>query len=109
MVAAYINKALTKVFGSRNERMIKTYRKRLIEINALEPELRKLTDAQMRERGKELETKLENKEVTDLQVLPQAFAIMRESMDRNIGLRTAFNPENKFDRELLPTQELKDM
>ena len=53
--------------------------------------------------------RLENKEVTDLEVLPEAFAIMRESMDRQIGLRNAFNPEMKFDRELLPTQALKDM
>ena len=109
MVAAYINKALTKIFGSRNERMIKAYRKRLGAINALEPEIRQLTDAQMKERGKALEAKLENKETTDLQALPEAFAIMRESMDRQIGLRNAFYPEMKFDRELLPTQQLKDL
>ena len=42
-------------------------------------------------------------------MLPEAFAIMRESMDRNIGLRNAFNPAMNFDREILPTQELKDL
>src|SRR4051812_31092180 len=109
MVSAYINKVMTKIFGSRNERMIKSYRKRLAAINELEPEMRKLSDVQLKELGKSLERKLENKEITDMEVLPRAFAIMRESMDRQIGLRAAFNPEMKFDRESLPTQALKDL
>jgi preprotein translocase subunit SecA len=100
---------MTSIFGSRNERMIKAYRRRVAQINAMEPEIRKLTDAQMKARAAELTKKLENKEVTDIEVLPEAFALMRESMDRNIGLRNAFNPAMNFDPNLLPTQALKDL
>jgi preprotein translocase subunit SecA len=109
MVTETINRYMTKIFGSRNERLIKSYRKRVLAINALEPEIRKLTDAEMKARARKLEERLEVKEVTDLDVLPEAFAIMRESMDRQIGLRNALDPAMKFDKELLPTQELKDM
>jgi preprotein translocase subunit SecA len=104
-----INNYMTRIFGSRNERLIKTYRRRVQAINALEPNIRKLSDAEMKARAKQLEMSLDNKEVTDTDVLPEAFAIMREAMDRQIGLRNAFNPDMKFDRESLPTQELKDM
>ncbi len=109
MVTTSINKFMTKIFGSRNERLIKAYRRRVLAINELESSIRKLTDLQMRERAKELSKKLEEKAVTDMEVLPEAFAIMREAMDRQIGLRNAFNPRMEFDRELLPTQELKDL
>ena len=50
MVTVAINNFMTKIFGSRNERMIKSYRKRVQAINALEPEIRKLTDAQLKAR-----------------------------------------------------------
>ena len=109
MVTHAISKVMTRIFGSRNERLIKTYRKRVMQINDLEPKIRQMTDAQMKERTQELMLKLERKEVMDLDVLPEAFALMRESMDRNIGLRNAFNPQLNFDREILPTQALKDL
>jgi preprotein translocase subunit SecA len=89
--------------------MIKTYRRRVQVINSFEPAIRKLSDAEMKARAEELSAKLRRNEATEADILPEAFAIMRESMDRNIGLRNAFNPEMKFDRELLPTQELKDL
>ncbi len=109
MVTTAINKMMTRIFGSRNERLIKAYRRRVEAINAIEPEIRRLTDAQMKERAQELEKKLEKKQATDLDVLPEAFALMRESMDRQIGLRNAFNPEMNFDREMLPTPALRDL
>jgi preprotein translocase subunit SecA len=109
MVTAAISKMMTKVFGSRNDRLIKSYRRRVELINSLEPNIRKLSDAAMRERAKELSAKLRKGEVTDTEVLPEAFALMRESMDRNIGLRNAFSPTSTFDRETLPTQALKDL
>jgi preprotein translocase subunit SecA len=109
MVTETINRYMTKIFGSRNERLIKSYRRRVQAINALETEIRKLTDAEMKARARKLEDRLENKELTDVEALPEAFAIMRESMDRQIGLRNALDPEMKFDRELLPTQALKDL
>ncbi len=107
MVAQFFNKALTAIFGSRNERLLKGYRQRVQEINALEPQMRILTDAQMREKARELHTRLTRGE-SDQAVLPEAFALMRESMDRHIGLRQAFNPALKFDPGTLPApaQEL---
>ena len=44
------NRILYKLFGSRNERLIKTYRKRVEAINSFEAETRKLSDAQLREK-----------------------------------------------------------
>ncbi len=108
MVAVYFNKVMTSIFGSRNERLIKTYRKRVELINSLESTVRKLSDAELKQRAAELGAKLRKKETTDLEVLPEAFAIMRESMDRQIGLRNAFNPDTKFDTNTLPTQQLRD-
>ena len=40
-------------------------------------------------------------------MLPEAFAIIRESMDRNIGIRTIFNPENHFDPDQLDDDMLE--
>ena len=108
MVTSFINKTMTKIFGSRNERLIKTYRKRVEAINALEPEIAKLTDPQMRQRSLDLKGKLARKELTDLDALPEAFALMRESMDRNIGLRNVFNPALKFDPAILP-KDMQDL
>ncbi len=109
MVTTAISKFMTKIFGSRNERLIKTYKKRVLQINGLEGDIRKMSDAEMKARARQLEDKLEKKEATDLEVLPEAFAIMRESMDRQIGLRNAFDPAMKFDREKLPNQQMKDL
>src|SRR5689334_14925226 len=109
MVTTALSKVMTKIFGSRNERLIKTYRKRVEAINSFEPAIRQLTDAQLKARTQELTHLLATNKTTDLEVLPEAFAIMREAMDRQIGLRNAFNPAMNFDREKLPTQELKDL
>jgi preprotein translocase subunit SecA len=114
MVAINFNKVMTSIFGSRNERLIKTYRRRVDAIKSLEPSVRKLSDAQLKARTQELSAKFRDAEnggpaVSELEVLPEAFAIMRESMDRQIGLRSAFNPELGFNPELLPTQQLKDL
>ncbi len=70
MVAQFFNKALTAIFGSRNERLLKGYRQRVREINALEPQMRLLTDAQMREKARELHTRLTRGE-SDQAVLPE--------------------------------------
>ncbi len=103
MVTTYINRTLTKIFGSRNERLIKTYRKRVAQINALESEIRKLSDAEMRAKTKELAARLDKDEDVQI-ILPEAFAIMRESMDRQIGLRSAFDPKVTFDPSILPAE-----
>ena len=49
---------LTKIFGSRNDRLIKQYRKRCVEINKLEPEMTKLTDEELRGKTAEFRDRL---------------------------------------------------
>jgi len=102
-----VKKSLVKVFGSRNERLIKSYRKRVQQINDCEPQIRPLTDAQLKQRAQEL-----RRQIADGQVLPrdaqaEAFALMRESIDRNVGIRNIFNPELEFDPARLPSDEAR--
>jgi hypothetical protein len=105
MVTSSLNTFMTRIFGSRNERMIKTYRRRVQVINSFEPAIRKLSDAEMKARAEELSAKLRRNEATEADILPEAFAIMRESMDRNIGLRNACPPRNS--RISTPTSSSK--
>jgi len=83
---------LTKVFGSRNDRLLKRYRKIVDQINAAVPKVEALTDEQLRERTQELRRGLVAGKLKIDAVMPEAFAIIRESMDRNIGIRNIFNP-----------------
>src|SRR5947207_2190907 len=90
-------KVLTKVFGSRNERLIKRYTRLVQQVNAVEPKVRPMTDEQLRERTTELRARIKAGTIKMADVLPEALAIIRESMDRNIGIREIFNPEQNFD------------
>ena len=101
MLPQVFNKTLAKVFGSRNERLIKSYAARVREINALQPSIRVMTDGQMRAHAEELRARLAKGE-DDVAVLPSAFALMREAMDRHIGLRNTLNPAAGFDPTTLP-------
>src|SRR6476660_3977797 len=75
-----------KLFGTSNERRIKSYWPRVAEINALEKELEKLSDAQLRERTARLKKEVaEGKSLDD--VLVEAFATVREAGKRTIGQR----------------------
>src|SRR5688500_14855543 len=107
-----VGKFLTKVFGSRNERLLKRYRRIVDQVNELEPKVRAMTDEQLRARTDELRTGLSAKpgrpatlRVED--VMPEAFAIIRESMDRHIGIREIFNPEQNFDPDKLDDEHLE--
>jgi len=90
-------KILTKVFGSRNERLLKRYRTIVIRINEAEAKVSTLTDAALRDRTLEIRQQLKAGQLRMADVLPEALAIIRESMDRNIGIRQIFNPEENFD------------
>ncbi len=100
MVTNIINRSLAKVFGSRNGRLIKSYRERVVAVNALEPAVRQLTDSQLHDKTAELRDRLAKGEA-DMAVLPEAFAIMREAMDRHIGLRNVLDPKRNFNAESL--------
>src|SRR5687768_18239052 len=90
-----VGKVLTKIFGSRNERLLKRYTRIVAQVNAMEPKVQAMTDEQLRARTQELRAGLSGPNATlrSAEVLPEAFAIVRESMDRNIGIRQIFNPE----------------
>src|SRR5947207_2929287 len=104
---ATVGKVLTKIFGSRNERLLKRYRGIVADVNALEPKVQAMTDRQLRERTQELREGLTSGKLRSVEVLPEAFAIMRESMDRHIGIRSIFNPEEHFDPDQLDDEMLE--
>ena len=72
---------LTKIFGSRNDRLLKQYRKVAASINALEPALEKLSDDELRAKTQEFKGRLANGESLD-KLLPEAFAVVREGSKR---------------------------
>jgi len=95
-----VGSLLAKVFGSRNERIVKRYTNRVDAIGALEPKMRKLTDAQLRAMLEEFRTRFDDGEKPD-ELLFEVFAAAREGMDRAVGIRNIFNPEHDFDPSIL--------
>ena len=77
---------LTKIFGSRNDRLIKQYRKTVDRINALEPALESLSDEQLRAKTQEFKDRLTSGETLDA-ILPEAFAVVREGSKRVMKMR----------------------
>jgi preprotein translocase subunit SecA len=77
---------LTKIFGSRNDRLLKTYRKTVERINALEPEYERLDDQQLRAKTREFIDRVAAGETLDA-ILPEAFAVVREGSKRSMKMR----------------------
>ncbi|MFN3751265.1 MAG: preprotein translocase subunit SecA [Thiobacillus sp.] len=75
-----------KVFGSRNERLVKQYLQKVKAINALEPAMEALSDAELTAKTAEFKARLETGETLD-QLLPEAFAVVREASKRVLGMR----------------------
>jgi preprotein translocase subunit SecA len=75
-----------KVFGSRNDRLVKQYLQNVQAINAFEPAMEKLADAELAAKTDEFKARLEKGETLD-QLLPEAFATVREASRRVLGLR----------------------
>ncbi len=75
-----------KIFGSANDRYLKDLSRRVDAINALEPELEKLSDADLKARSEEFRTRLEGGETLD-SILEEAFATVREAAKRTLGQR----------------------
>ncbi|MEO8810099.1 MAG: preprotein translocase subunit SecA [Rhodanobacter sp.] len=80
------NRALTSLFGSRNERVLRQLSRTVHRINALEPELEKLDDAALRARTSEFKQRHAEGETLD-RLLPEAFAVVREASKRTLDLR----------------------
>jgi preprotein translocase subunit SecA len=81
-----ISNILTRIFGSRNERLLKQYAHVVRQINELEPQISALSDADLRAKTDELRTRVANGETVDA-VLPEAFAVVREAGKRALGMR----------------------
>jgi len=77
---------LTKLFGSRNERILKQFRRNVAAINALEPAVSALSDEALRARTGEFRDRLARGEALDA-LLPEAFATCREAARRALGMR----------------------
>jgi len=77
---------LTKLFGSRNDRLLKQYRKTVERINALEPQFEKLDDEALKAKTDEFRQRLTQGEALDA-LLPEAFAVVREASKRVMKMR----------------------
>ena len=77
---------LTQLFGSRNDRLLKQFRKTVERINALEPEFEKLDDAALRAKTDEFKNRVAGGEALD-DLLPEAFAVVREGSKRVMKMR----------------------
>lgn len=95
-----INTLLKMVFGTRNERLIKQMRKVVATINAYEPTMQSLSDPELRAKTNEFKSRLAKGETLN-QLLPEAFAVVREVSVRTLGMR-------HFDVQLIGGMVLHD-
>ena len=77
---------LTKIFGSRNDRLLKQYRSSVVRINAMETALEQLSDEALRGKTQEFKDRLVKGETLDA-LLPEAFAVVREGSKRVMKMR----------------------
>jgi preprotein translocase subunit SecA len=77
---------LTKIFGSRNDRLLKTYRKTVEQINALEPQFEQLSDEALLAKTQEFKDRVAKGETLEA-LLPEAFAVVREGSKRVMKMR----------------------
>ncbi|MEJ8569608.1 preprotein translocase subunit SecA [Elongatibacter sediminis] len=81
-----LNKLFTKIVGSRNDRLIKKMRKTVQQINDLEPDMQALSDDDLKTKTGELRQRHQEGASLD-NLLPEAFALVREASQRSLGLR----------------------
>ena len=75
-----------KIFGSRNDRLVKQYMQQVQRINALEPEMQTLSDEQLRAKTEEFKQRYQQGETLE-KLLPEAFAVVREGSRRVLNMR----------------------
>src|SRR5690349_20411221 len=95
-----LNNLLKKVFGSRNDRLIKQYSQTVAAINALEAKIGALSDAELRGKTEEFRQRIGEGADLDM-LLPEAFAVVREAGKRVLGMR-------HFDVQLIGGMVLHD-
>ncbi|WP_022852624.1 preprotein translocase subunit SecA [Thermodesulfatator atlanticus] len=79
-------KILAKIVGTKNERELKRLKPIVARINDLEPQVKKLSDAELKAKTQEFKERLERGETLD-SLLPEAFAVVREASRRVLGMR----------------------
>ncbi len=82
----FLGRGLKRLFGSRNDRILKQLSPIVGQVNALEPEFERLTDAKLRDKTAEFRERLAKGETLD-DLAPEAFAAVRESSKRTLGMR----------------------
>lgn len=95
-----IQNFLTRLFGSRNERLLRQYAKRVTQISALEDSISKLTDDELRQKTAEFKERVAKGATLD-ELLVEAFAVCREGAKRSLGMRP-------FDVQLIGGMVLHD-
>ena len=93
-------KLLTQIFGSRNDRLLKAYRKVVAQVNALEPQFEQFDDAALRGKTEEFRRRVADGATLD-SLLPEAFAAVREAGKRALKMR-------HFDVQLIGGMVLHD-
>jgi preprotein translocase subunit SecA len=81
-----LNNLLKKIFGSRNERLVKQYFRTVRTINELESVIAPLSDTALSEKTNEFKRRIADGEELD-RLLPEAFAVVREAGKRVLGMR----------------------
>ncbi len=81
-----LSKLFRKIVGSRNDRIIKSLRKEVEKINALEPQMQALSDEELAAKTAEFKERYQQGETLE-QMLPEAFAVCREASSRVLGMR----------------------
>ena len=77
---------LDKIFGSKNQKVLKKVQPLVVAINSLETEYSNLSDEELKSKRSEFINRYKNNETLD-QILPEAFAVVREVSKRQLGLR----------------------
>lgn len=95
-----IKKALYKIFGTRNDRLLKQYGKTVVKINNLEAKISKLSNNELQNKTQEFKDRLNNGETT-ANILPEVFAVCREASKRILNMR-------HFDVQLIGGMVLND-
>ena len=81
-----INNVLSKVLGSRNDRLIKKYSSKVSKINSFEEKMQSMSDIELSSMTVNLRQRIQNNETIE-DILPEAFATVREVSQRTLGLR----------------------
>ena len=91
---------LTKIFGSRNDRLIKQYRRQCAAVGKFEPALKALSDEELKAKTQEFRDRLAKGETLE-SIMPEAFAVVREGALRVLGMR-------HYDVQLIGAMVLND-